>query len=259
MMDWQEIFEPVRDELDIWYKEGQRAQLWLRDDDAVAPSDALTRLVSISGAANVPLLLCVVPETTCDALRAALDGQLHVRIAVHGFGHHNHAPAGQKPQELGPHRPVMEVVSELQRARAKLQGLYDERLSGILVPPWNRICPEVVAHLREIGFCGLSTFGPAREADGHCHLVQLNTHLDIIDWKGTRGGRDPQWLANELTKLLQRSRIDGAAAPIGVLAHHLVHDELAWNFLDELFMLTTEHPAADWCEADALVAQSQAG
>lgn len=258
MTDWREIFKPVRAELDIWHKDGQRAQLWLRDDDAVAPSDALTRLVSISGAAKVPLLLCVVPETTSNALRTALEAQQHVWVAVHGFGHHNHAPPGEKAQELGPHRPVMEVVSELQQARAKLLDLYGKRLSGILVPPWNRISPKVVAHLPQIGFSGISTFGSAYEAGGLYNLVQLNTHLDIIDWKGTRGGRDPEWLANELAKLLQRSRLDGAA-PIGVLAHHLVHDELAWNFLEELFNLTAKHPAADWCEADVLVAQSQAG
>lgn len=258
MTDWQEIFKPVRDELDIWHKARQRAQLWLRDDDAVAPTDALTRLVTISGLANVPLLLCVVPQTTSNALRTALEGKQHVCVAVHGFGHHNYAPAGEKAQELGAHRPVMEVVSELQRARAKLGDLYGKRLSGILVPPWNRISPEVISHLPEIGFSGLSTFGSAHEADGLCNLVQLNTHLDIIDWKGMRGGRDPQWLANELTKLLKRSRLDGSG-PIGVLAHHLVHDELAWNFLEELFKLTVGHPAADWCEADVLVAQSQTG
>ena len=257
MTDWQEIFAPVRDELDIWERSGKQARLWLRDDDAVEPTDALARLVSISGQADVPLLLCVVPETTSNALRDALAAEQHVRVAVHGFGHHNHAPAGEKAQELGPHRPVKDVLSELQRSRAKLQDLYGEQLSRILVPPWNRISPDVVAHLPQLGFAGLSTFGSTHEAKNVPGLDQLNTHLDIIDWKGTRGGRDPHWLASELAKLLQRSR-GGDEAPIGVLAHHLVHDELAWTFLEELFRLTAHHPAVSWQAADALIAQSEA-
>ncbi|NNE23010.1 MAG: polysaccharide deacetylase [Rhizobiales bacterium] len=252
MTGWQEIFAPVREELDNWDRCGKQARLWLRDDDAVEPTDALTRLVSISGQADVPLLLCVIPETTSNHLRNTLEAERHVRVAVHGYGHHNHAPPGEKAQELGPHRPVEDVVSQLLWSRTKLQDLYGNRLSGILVPPWNRISPGVVWHLPQLGFAGISTFGSTHEAKDVTGLDQLNTHLDIIDWKGTRGGRDPDWLANELVQLLQRSR-GGDAAPIGVLAHHLVHDQLAWAFLEELFKVTAHHPAVSWQAADALI------
>jgi len=252
MTDWQAVFAPVRDELDLWQQEGLRAQLWFRDDDAVEPTGQLDRLISITGAHDVPLLLCVVPQPTSKALREALAEQEHVCVAVHGFGHQNHAPAGEKAEELGPHRPARIVAGELAEARAKLLDLYGERLSSILVPPWNRIAPDVVSLLPELGFAGISTFGTAHEAGGVAGLAQLNTHLDIIDWKGTRGGRDPEWLANELARLLKLSR-NGDAGPIGVLAHHLVHDEPAWQFLGQLFELTGSHPGARWCTADALI------
>ncbi len=254
MSEWQQVL----DELDAWHQAGKTARLWLRDDDAVEPSEALDQLLETTGRHGVPLLLCVVPEHTSLALRDELRGQDHVRIAVHGHGHHNHAPAGEKAQELGSHRPAATVAGELAQARAKLTELYDGQLSAILVPPWNRIAPEVVAQLPKIGFAGLSTFGAAFEAEGVDHLVQLNTHLDIIDWKGTRGGRDPAWLRRELVRLLEASRAHGGD-PIGVLAHHLVHDDAAWDFLDALFAHTAGHPAVTWCAADDLIEGDQAG
>ena len=255
MTDWLNVFSPVRAELDLWLENGSEAKLWFRDDDAIEPSDALSQLTTVTGKNDVPLLLCVVPERTSADLSRGLDLHKHMSVAVHGFGHHNHAPPGEKAQELGAHRSVSIVVEELAKARAKLAGIYGDRLSGILVPPWNRIAPDVVAHLPELGFSGLSTFGAADEAVDVPGVTQLNTHLDIIDWKGTRGGRDPQWLARELAKLLQLSRC-GTRAPIGVLAHHLVHDRLAWQFLEELFEVTVHHSAVRWHPADDLLDQA---
>lgn len=255
MTDWADVFSPVRAELDLWLEDGYQAILWFRDDDAVEPTDALRQLTAITGKNDVPLLLCVVPEQTSTDLARDLARHKHVAVAVHGFGHHNHAPPGEKSQELGAHRSVPIVVEELTKARAKLAELYDARLSRILVPPWNRIAPDVVARLPELGFSGLSTFGTAHEAAGVPGITQLNTHLDIIDWKGARGGRDPLWLARELAKLLSLSRC-AAQAPIGVLAHHLVHDELAWQFLEELFEMTAQHSAVNWHPADDLLNQA---
>ncbi len=262
MTGWHDILAPVCTELDIWQQQVRRAELWFRDDDAVERTPALEQLVSLTASHNVPLLLCVVAEATGNTLRDWLSGQSHVRVSVHGLGHHNYAPLGEKSQELGPHRPAEEVCKDLRIARSKLQRLYGAQLSNILVPPWNRIAPEVVRQLPGLGFSAISTFGQAGEAHDVPALRQINTHLDIIDWKGSRGGRDPKWLAEELAGLLARSR-NCSSSPIGVLAHHLVHDDLAWRFIKQLFAATSQHPAVRWCAADELVkampvSQSQA-
>ena len=47
------------DELNRWQEAGRVATLWWRDDDAVAPSRALERLVSVAG--RIPLALAVIP------------------------------------------------------------------------------------------------------------------------------------------------------------------------------------------------------
>ena len=49
----------VVDELDRWRDAGRVATLWWRDDDAVAPSAMLDRLVTIAG--TVPIALAVIP------------------------------------------------------------------------------------------------------------------------------------------------------------------------------------------------------
>ncbi|TMV59615.1 hypothetical protein FGG78_35815, partial [Thioclava sp. BHET1] len=58
----------VKTELDRWAAAGRRADLWLRDDDAVAPTAQLDRLIALTGAARVPVLLAVIPRDTDAAL-----------------------------------------------------------------------------------------------------------------------------------------------------------------------------------------------
>jgi hypothetical protein len=84
---------------------------------------------------------------------------------------------------------------------------------------------------------------------------ELNTHLDIIDWRGTRGGRDLGALAIELAGHLAWARQNDVPA-LGVLTHHLVHDEIAWRFVEELFAETAHHAAVRWSRASDLISRS---
>ena len=34
---------------------------------------------------------------------------------------------------------------------------------------------------------------------------------------------------------------------LGLLTHHLVHDEAVWDFMNALFKSTARHPACRWC------------
>jgi hypothetical protein len=58
------------DELDRWEEAGRVAQLWWRDDDAVAPTPALDRLLDV--AAGIPLSLAVIPAEMVRELATAL-------------------------------------------------------------------------------------------------------------------------------------------------------------------------------------------
>ena len=52
---------------------------------------------------------------------------------------------------------------------------------------------------------------------------------------------------------LVERREAGSGEPIGLLSHHLVHDETAWSFLQALFEVTNEAAACRWMAARELM------
>ena len=234
----------LRETLDRMAETGDKIRLWLRDDDAVEPSGALDRLLELTAARTVPTTLAVIPEHTGAALAHRLETAPQVSVAVHGWSHRNYAPEGEKKQELGPHRPAETVLAELKAGFDKLSALHTTRFIPMLVPPWNRIAATLLPQLTALGFTSLSVFGQEREGSP---IPLVNTHIDVIDWHGTRGGRPTPELLGELAEWVGGSHTPPA---IGVLTHHLVHDEAAWDFLEALFAITVGHPACEWIRPD---------
>ncbi|TBF68248.1 polysaccharide deacetylase (plasmid) [Rhizobium leguminosarum] len=242
-------WDPLRRELDRWQAAGRVARFWLRDDDAVEPTQALETLMTLAGQSEVPLTLAVIPGLTGEALAARLVEEAAVAVAVHGWSHTNHAGPEAKKQELGGDRPADVVLGELGEGFRLLQRLHPARFLPVLVPPWNRIDAALIPALPGLGFAALSVYGRAKR-DGPVPL--LNAHVDIIDWHGTRGGRSEADLVAELVAEL-RHRFAGSDEPVGVLTHHLVHDAAAWDFLSALFAVTGRHPRVRWSPASELL------
>lgn len=242
-------WDPLRRELDRWQAAGRVARFWLRDDDAVEPTPALETLMALACQSQVPLTLAVIPGLTDEALAARLAEEAAVAVAVHGWSHTNHAGPQGKKQELGGERPAEAVLGELREGFRLLQRLHPARFLPVLVPPWNRIDAALIPALPGLGFAALSVYGRAKQ-DGPMPL--LNTHVDVIDWHGTRGGRSEEELVTELVAEL-RHRFAGSDEPVGMLTHHLVHDAAAWDFLSALFAVTGRHPAVRWSSASALL------
>lgn len=168
---------------------------------------------------------------------------------MHGWSHKNHAGLKAKKQELGGERPTEVVLDELGEGFRLLERLHPARFLPVLVPPWNRIDAALIPALPALGFAALSVYGRAKHGSP---VPLLNTHVDIIDWHGTRGGRGEAELVAELVAEL-RDRFAGSDEPIGVLTHHLVHDAAAWDFLSALFAVTGGHPAVRWSSASELL------
>jgi peptidoglycan/xylan/chitin deacetylase (PgdA/CDA1 family) len=234
--------QALRRALDAAAEAGRTMRFWLRDDDAEVPSAALDTLLGLCGA-RVPLTLATIPAGTGEALAGRLAGLAGVSVAVHGWSHANHAFDREKAQELGDHRPAAVVAAEVERGLAKLRALFPEQVVPLLVPPWNRVSPAVVAEVS--GFEALSVFGPGQRGV----LPNVNVHVDIIDWRGHRGGRDNAALEAEI---LAR----GTVGPVGVMTHHNVHDAAAWRFIELLFALTFGHPGARWVPVAELMAEA---
>ena len=234
MASWQAL----ADEATRWADTGRVGALWWRDDDAVDASPALERLLAIQHEQAVPLALAVVPAQATAALAARLRGTRDVDVLQHGYAHVNHATAGEgKKMELGLHRPAMMVLGELGTGWLALERLFGAQALAVMVPPWNRIAPPLVQTLPEIGFKGLSTFGPRLRPRPARGLLEINTHVDLIDWKGERGFVGETAALTVLVDALARARVASpatSAEPVGILSHHLAMDAGAWDFLRSL-------------------------
>lgn len=240
-------------ELAAWRQAGRAATLWWRDDDAGDATPALHRLVALARAHGVPLALAAVPAWATPALAAAVqDAGEIVSVLQHGYAHANYAPAGQKKFELGPERPAPIVVAELAQGWQLHEARFGARFFPALVPPWNRMAPYLPPYLAELRYRGLSQFGPRGRREPVRGLLQVNTHVDIVHWKGPA----PRFAGEE--KLVEAfvvhlsARRHGTAdpdEPTGLLTHHAAQDEACWAFVEALFRRLSGHAAVRWLAA----------
>ncbi len=243
------VWASLDEELSRWADAGRSATLWWRDDDAVAATPALDRLLAMRASYGISLALAVIPA----ALEASLTARLlaepaDVAVLQHGYAHQNHAPAGEKSVELGPHRPAQVVIGELGTGLMAMMQGFGDRFLPVLVPPWNRIAPALVPVLPEIGYRGLSTYTARTRTRPVRGLLQVNTHVGPIRWRPTRGFLGDDFIVGLLVDTLRARRTAAATSPVvdeptGVLTHHLVHDDAIWTFLDRLWSRLCAHPA----------------
>ncbi|MDK3074778.1 polysaccharide deacetylase family protein [Sedimentitalea sp. JM2-8] len=234
---------PLDDELTLWAEAGLRLPLWWRDDDAIAPTPALSRLDKMAANLGMPVHLAVIPARAEGGLADALTPRL-VPV-VHGWTHDNHAPGGEKKAEFGRHRPLVPMRAEAEAGLGRMTGLFGTDLVPMFVPPWNRIDPALLPSLAALGYRWLSTFTPRATAEAAPGLTCINTHFDPIDWKGHRGLADPDKLIAQVARQLgdRRRGLADSAEPYGILTHHLVHDAAIWAFCDRLLTRLLSGPA----------------
>lgn len=248
MPDWSALTT----ELSAWRDLGRPVTLWWRDDDVQRATPALAKLLDLSRRYRVPLLLAAVPHGMDRTLVSPIAQARSAWVCQHGFAHANHAPADEKRSELGPHRPVPVMARELIRGLDILRERLGERMLPVMVPPWNRISDHLIKHLPHLGYRGLSTFGARLRDRPTTGLTQVNTHVDLIDWRGGRGFVGAEAALSQLVNHLSARRQGQAdvGEPTGLMSHHLVHDDRSWAFCETLFERTCAHPGVRWLEPD---------
>lgn len=246
---WQGLL----DEIARWRDVGRTVDFWWRDDDACRPDPALARLIALATAANVPLALAVIPQDAQAAAFQAL-GSL-VTLMQHGVDHNNRAGPAEKKTEFPASEPLAAALVRLVQGRKRLEQVASGLWLPVLVPPWNRVsATELIPRLAEAGYRGLSTFGPRQMPYAAPGLVMVNTHVDVIDWRGSRGFVGEDLALSQATRHLKARRAGSADADesTGWLTHHAVHDEAAWLFIELLLERTRTLQAVRWRSASEL-------
>jgi hypothetical protein len=199
---------------------------WLRDDDAVALTPALGRLLSLVQKNNVPLALAVIPDLAEPDLFKRIGES--VSVLQHGCDHRNRAAPGEKKTEFPAHEEVPLALDRLRLAHDRLTALGGSKVLPVVAPPWNRMRRELAGALPGIGIHGFSSYGIEDSIPG---VVQVNTHVDIVAWReGKRFVGEEEAVRLAMTYVLNDQ-------PVGWLTHHAVHDAAAWSFLERLFAL----------------------
>jgi len=248
MSPWQRLTA----ELDQWQAMGRVATLWWRDDDAVTVTPALERLLVLQRDRGVPLALAAIPARVGEELARGLEHNPRIAVLQHGYAHSNHAGEGERAIELGGQRRRERVVAELEKGWRSLLALFPGRLLPVMVPPWNRIAPELFPDLHALGFRTLSCFSARPRREAMAGLLQANCHADLIDWRRGRRFRGEDRTIDQVRTHLEARRAGRAddQEATGILSHHLLHDDDCWRFLDTLLEHCSRHPGARWLEPE---------
>jgi predicted glycosyltransferase len=230
--DWAPLNRAVERARDA----GWEPQFWWRDDDAVRQTPHLVRLLALAEHYRSPVAIAVIPRRSEASLVAALEASPMACALVHGLAHENHARAGDKKAEFGLQRPLGELRADAREALVTAQAKLGAKLVPVFVPPWNRIAPDLAPLLPRLGYGGLSAFRDRSGAGTLEGFVEVNTHIDPIDWHGSRSALPPGVLIEALAGAVRRRVVEQAdrGEPIGLLSHHLVHDDALWFFLEAL-------------------------
>jgi hypothetical protein len=198
---------------------------WVRDDDAIALTPALARLLSLSRKFHVPVALAVIPDLAEPDLFERIGD---AAVLQHGCDHRNRAAPGEKKTEFPAHESIPDALDRLRLAHERLVSMGGGKVLPVVAPPWNRMRRELAAALPGIGIQGLSSYGKEEAIPG---VRQVNTHVDIVAWgDGKRFIGDEEAARLAMTYVLNDQ-------PVGWLTHHAVHDSHAWRFLERLFAL----------------------
>lgn len=255
----------VRRELDRWADGGLTANFWVRDDDAIQVSPGLERLRHVAISRGIQIGLAVIPgKALPDLIDFLACGTQEFYPMCHGWQHINHS-RGSKPAEFGPDRPATELIMDARSALRRFNELFPSA-KAVFVPPFNCATTALVKSLPHIGYFGASlmpgrverallklSYGlswlPTIKIPVFSNLPRIDVHLDVINWETMNAQSTEMIVSAVLQNLRGRRRgLIAADAPIGLLTHHLVHNEGIWNRCDEVLDNLQSHDAVSFVD-----------
>lgn len=244
MATWSDL----ETELALWHAGGEMPDFWWRDDDTVAHTDTLDRLLGMAETFGAPMHLAVIPDSLNPDLAPRLERAAQTYVLQHGFAHVNHEPKGLRASEVGVSRDVALQIEDLRRGWAILQVATLPNLLPVFTPPWNRIGPDTVAALPDLGFQILSAGEQRITRHPAAGLLQFNCHVDPIRWKTGAVFRGTEKTLNHVVEHLaaRRTGTTDKDEVTGFLTHHLQTDAATWDFMEAFMERLTHNNRTKW-------------
>lgn len=229
-----------------------RFRLFFRDDDVAEDEPSLCRLLDLFAEHQTALNLEVIPGQLTDAGSRQLRNRREqapslLDLHQHGWTHQNHEPSGRKC-EFGPARSFEAQLKDLCAGRDRLLNQFGPAFVPVFTPPWNRYSSATIVALVELGFHAFSAlWRPVARAAWPSHPVvegglrTIPATLDLIEWGERRRLRPVDELLTSLSgQLADQGRAGPDAPPVGILLHHAVMDDAAFDFLARLLLILQE-------------------
>ncbi len=184
----------------------------------------------------------------CDA-GACRAARVEPRVAVlqHGWQHKNHAARGREEDRARRKASALGCASTSFAAAAIGSARCSRDPSPSSCRP-GTASPKMCARRWT-----RSDFRASRPSARHRQTSRIrSTRISTFSSGARCAGRSPapRPMRGSLPK--SSGGLTAMPEPIGILTHHLVHEEASWALLDELFAMTARHPAARWPEIKEL-------
>lgn len=213
-------------ELARWTKLGKTPAIWWRDDDAREATSQLDRLLRVRD--GLPISLAVVPDGDLEGLASILRAAPEVSISQHGMDHVNRLSDGSRRSEYLDDATQAQVSDCVRGSRKRLEEAGFQ--PAFYTPCWNVFDERLLRAVKAANYTTYSAgiFGRPTPELGH-----IGAGLDVLRWKRAPRFRGRARIFKELRRQLRmRRRSQDFQEPVGLLTHHLVHDEPTWRFLE---------------------------
>jgi peptidoglycan/xylan/chitin deacetylase (PgdA/CDA1 family) len=253
MRTFQEESDKLHTSLDRLRSRRQKTVLFFRDDDVDEDETSLRRLLNVFLKHDMPVNLAVIPGRLSGPAIELLNRYLRLRpdlfeINQHGWLHINHEPEGRKC-EFGPSRTFDQQVADIANGQKILGDAFNDAFSRVFTPPWNRCVTDTFRALDQLGFEALSKKRGKEPVVGYS-FREISVTLDLYRWKNSVEMKAPDELVNEL--ISQVSEFD----TVGIMLHHKVMDETAFEALETLLAELRRHRFIDFHTFQSLLEEA---
>ncbi len=237
-------FSPLLEEFRIWRDLGLTLPLWWRDDDAISVTPELDRLSNLSKNLGISVHLAVIPNQLQADLAPLVKGTPHLRVITHGWDHRNYEVKPAKSSEFGRSRPPVDARGDILQGANIMRAQFGASAAPIFAPAWNRFFLGHAPFLAEAGYAALSVYKPRIRQMAAPGVELINTHIDPIEWRGSRRLCPPGEIIAKTLQHLRNRRwgYTDAREPLGYLTHHLDHTEDIWHFSEHFLNVMREGP-----------------